>query len=423
MQNVKLAILFLEGKSHDVIQTLQDKMENAANHQDYELASFYRDQITRLRQIQSRQYINVAEGNLDVVGYAKQSHLICMQLLSIRAGQLLGSRSYFPMIPLHSTMDEVISSFLIQHYLSGQSHIEAIPHQIIIESVFEDQLLLERVLTEQAKHKVKIMRAVRGEKKKWLMMAVQNAKLALSAHLYQKTNMQERLQGLQDLLGLTRIPHRLECFDVSHSMGEATVASCVVFNETGPIKNDYRRFNIENITPGDDVAAMHQALLRRFKRLQKNQVTPPDIVFVDGGLSQLNTARQVMDALSISGVTVVGVAKGPSRKPGLETLYIEGRAPISLPPDSPVLHFIQQIRDEAHRFAITGHRQKRDKTRRKSTLESIPGIGAKRRREILRYFGGIQGVAHASLDELINVPGISRALAEKIFAAFHDTLT
>lgn len=418
---VELATLFLQGKSDRIIDELQEQMEAAAQALDYETAGLYRDQITRLRQIQDKQYINVAEGNADVIGCVIQSGIACLQLLTIRGGQILDSRSYFPTVPAYSNTDEIVFAFISQHYLGDTSHVESIPKMIVLDTHLPEADLLQNVLSEQSKHKVTLLRPVRGEKMKWLTMATQSAKVSLSAHLYNKTNMQERVHALQTLLNLPSLPKRVECFDISHSMGEATVASCVVFDQNGPSKSDYRRFNITDIQPGDDVAAMHQVLLRRFKRLQKEQAVLPDVVFIDGGKTQLSAAKKTMDELGIHEVRLVGVSKGPGRKAGYESLHIEDQPPIHLPTDSPALHFIQQIRDEAHRFAITGHRQRRDKTRRQSTLETIPGIGAKRRRDLLRYFGGIQGVAHASLDELSKVQGISRSLAERIFAALHDT--
>jgi excinuclease ABC subunit C len=290
----------------------------------------------------------------------------------------------------------------------------------MIAAKIPERALLENVLSEQAKYKVEIIYPERGEKKKWVMMATTSARQSLAAQIFTKTNMHERVLALQTVLGLEKVPQRVECFDISHTMGEATVASCVVFDRNGPMKSDYRRYNINDITPGDDVAAMHQVLLRRFKRLQKDEVTLPDIVFIDGGVTQLGAAKKVMDELTITDVLLVGVSKGPDRKAGFETLHRLNYPPIHLPADSLALHFIQQIRDEAHRFAITGHRNRLDRARRQSSLEFIPGIGAKRRRELLRYFGGIQGIAHASLDELSKVPGISRSLAERIFAALHD---
>jgi excinuclease ABC subunit C len=420
-RNVQLAILFLQGKSDQVIHELQEKMEAAANAKDYEAAALYRDQIARLRQIQEKQYINTDEGHADVIGYAMQSGAACLQLLSVRGGKIEGGRSYFPRLPAHASQEEIISAFLTQHYLSDASHVESIPKTIIIEIVLPEQTLIQNVLAQQAGRKVEIIKPVRGEKKKWLDMATLSAKQSLAAHLFNKSNMNERALALQQALGLDHLPGRIECFDISHSMGEATVASCVVFDANGPLKNEYRRFNIKDITQGDDVAAMHQVLLRRFSRLKKEEVVLPDIVFIDGGPTQLSAAKKVMAELNLHEIFLVGISKGPGRKPGFESLHLEGEQPKHLPADSHALHFIQQIRDEAHRFAITGHRQQRDKARRHSSLENIPGIGAKRRRDLLRYFGGIQGIAHASLDELTKVSGISRSLAERIFAAFHDT--
>lgn len=420
-RQVKLAIMFLEGKSHLVIEELQGRMEAASEIQDYELAGFYRDQITRLRQIQNRQYINVTEGNADVIGFAIQAGIVCIQLLTVRGGQVLDSRSYYPVVPAFSHTDEIIEAFLTQHYLTDASHVESIPKLIVVDANIRDQSLLENVLTEQSGHKVTVHKPARGEKKKWLIMATLSARQSLSTHIFSKTNLQERMQALQAALNLDSPPNRIECFDISHTMGEATVASCVVFDQNGPVKSDYRRFNIHDIQAGDDIAAMRQVLTRRFKRLQKDNASLPDLVLIDGGQSQLSAAREVLADLRIHDLLLIGVSKGPGRKPGFETLHRDGHAPMHWPADAPALHFIQQIRDEAHRFAITGHRHRRDKARRQSSLEGLPGIGAKRRRDLLRYFGGIQGVAHASLDELTKVPGISRSLAERIFAAFHDT--
>lgn len=418
--NVELAILFLQGKSNQVIEELQSRMENSAKDFHYEIAAQFRDQINRLRQIQDRQYVSVDEGNADVIGFAIQAGVICIQLLSIRNGKILDSRSYFPRVPAYSQIDEIMTAFVTQHYLSDISHIESIPKLILMETPISERTLLENVLSEQAKHKVETITPIRGDKKKWLTMATNNAKQSLAAHIFNKTNIQERALALQQALHLPTIPRRIECFDISHSMGEAAMASCVVFDQNGALKNDYRRFNIQDITPGDDIAAMHQVLLRRFKRLQKDQALLPDLVLIDGGPTQLAAANKALTELNVTEVILIGVSKGPERKPGFETLHKSGEAPMHLPPDSQALHFIQQIRDEAHRFAITGHRHQRDKARRQSSLEHIPGIGAKRRRDLLRYFGGIQGIAHASLDELTKVPGINRSLAERIFAAFHD---
>lgn len=419
-RNVDLAIKFLEGKNNEVVVELQNRMEIAAQELDFELATQYRDQINRMRHMQERQYVSHAEGDADIIGLLLEAGVACIQLLSIRGGQILGSRAYFPSVPANSTHEEILSAFISQHYLYHQSHIESIPKQIILEMTLSDEDLLTKVLAEQAKHKVEIIHPVRGEKMKWLDMAITSAKQALTLHLFNKTNIHDRIVALQKLLALTKIPQRIECFDISHSMGEATVGSCVVFDQNGAVKSDYRRFNVTGVTGGDDLAAMRQVLQRRFKRLQKDAASLPDVVLIDGGATQLAVAKKVVDELEISHMLLLGVSKGPDRKPGFETLHFTDKAPIHLPSDSLALHFIQQIRDEAHRFAITGHRMRRDKARRQSSLELIPGIGAKRRRELLRYFGGIQGLAHASLEELTKVPGISRSLAERIFAAFHD---
>lgn len=420
-ENVRLAILFLEGKSQQVTHELQKKMEAAANALDFEMAAQYRDKIMKVRQIQERQYVTMEEGNADIVGVATQAGVVCIQLLSIRGGQVLGSRSYFPSVPAYSDTQEVIAAFLTQHYLANATQIENIPKQIIVDVDITDHNLIEKALGEQAQHKVEIIHPSRGEKKKWLTMASNTAKQTLTAHIYTKINIAERMAALQKVLDLKHLPQRIECFDISHSSGEATVASCVVFNQGGPIKSDYRRFNIHDVIAADDVGAMRQVLTRRFKRLQKEAAPMPDIVLIDGGIGQLNAAQAVLQELNIDNILLIGVSKGPDRKAGFETLHRLQQTPIHLPADSLALHFIQQIRDEAHRFAITGHRQRRDKTRRQSVLELIPGIGAKRRRDLLRYFGGIQGIAHASLDELTKVPGINRSLAERIFATLHDT--
>lgn len=418
-ENIQLAILFLQGKNQRIIEELNKKMEIASKSLDYELAAKYRDQVLNLRDIQERQYVSSAHGDADVIGLAISSGIACIQLLIIRHGRILGSRSYFPLMPAESTNEEIVSSFIVQHYL-GQKEQE-IPREIILDIELPDTHWLESALSEQGKHKVELAYRVRSERKKWLETATTSAKQAVTSQVVSKSNMQERFATLKTALNLGDVPTRLECFDISHMMGEETVASCVVFDSNGPLKSDYRRFNISGITPGDDIAAMKQALSRRYKRAQTEAGKLPDILFIDGGKAQLNAALLIMEELGIhEGITLVGIAKGVTRKPGFETLIIPGREPMHLSPDSHALHLIQHIRDEAHRFAITAHRTRRDKKRQTSTLETIPGIGAKRRRELLRYFGGIQAINHASLDEIAKVPGISRSLAERIFEALHD---
>lgn len=421
-QDVRRAILFLQGKNQQVLADLNEQMEQAAAKLQYELAAKFRNQLIKLREIQARQYVSGAQGDVDVLGFASAGGRSCVQLLVIRSGRILGSRAYFPDDPKHSTGEEILTAFIEHHYLDDNKTVEEIPKEIILSLPIPSRQLLANALTEQRQRKVVLSDKLRGDRKKWLTMANISAKQSIATHLFNKTNMQERLVALQTLLHRETLPARIECFDISHNMGEATVAACVVFNSEGAVKSDYRRFNITNITPGDDIAAMHQALTRRYKRMQTQEAILPDMVLIDGGPTQLAAAKQALMELSIHTVQLIGVSKGITRKAGFETLHIEGRAPLQVAPDSLALHLIQQIRDEAHRFAITGHRQRRDKKRTTSTLESIPGIGIKRRRELLRYFGGIQAINRASLEELAKVPGVSQALAQRIFAALHDVM-
>jgi excinuclease ABC subunit C len=416
--NVRHAVLFLEGKNELIVDELNKQMEAAAKNLNFELAARVRDQISKIRKIQESQHVNAEKGDADIIGLALSAGIYCLQLLTIRSGRILGSRSYYPVVPANSTQDEILTAFITQHYL-GQLY--EYPKEIIIEMELPEHDWLTAALTEQAHYRVEISNAVRGERKKWLEMAINSARESLASQLQNKTHTKERLAALQELLGLSAPPKRIECFDISHTMGESTVASCVVYDTNGPAKSDYRRFNINDITGGDDIAAMTQALTRRFKRAAQNpEQKIPDVLLIDGGIAQLHAAEKVFAELNITDILLVGVAKGVARKPGYETLHIPGRLPINLTPDSIALHLIQQVRDEAHRFAITGHRNRRAKTRRTSTLETIPGIGAKRRRELLRYFGGIQALNRASLEDLAKVPGISQSLAQRIFEALHN---
>jgi excinuclease ABC subunit C len=413
-QDVSHASLFLQGKNEEVLDDLNQKMEDASKQLKFELAAKLRDQIRKLRTIRAEQHVSKNDGDVDVIGFAD----ICIQLLVIRGGRILGSRAYFPSIPKNATPEEIISSFITQHYLDP-THSDFLPKEIVIDFVLPDRTLLMQVLTQSARRKVTISQNVRSDRKKWLEIATKSAKQSKASFLLNKTSMEDRFNALQQELNFSHPIERIECFDISHTMGEATLASCVVFNTEGPVKSDYRRFNIKDITPGDDMAAMRQVLLRRYERLQKEQRRLPDLVLIDGGLPQLSGAKKVFQELNLSSIQMIGIAKGVSRRPGLETLYFPDKTAIHLSSDSLGLHLIQQIRDEAHRFAITGHRQKRAKKRRTSFLEEIPGVGAKRRRELLRYFGGIQAINRASLLELTKVPGISQSLAQRIFAAIH----
>ena len=418
-ENVRHAVLFLQGKNEQILEELSRQMENAATTLNFEIAAMVRDQITKIRAIQDKQYASSGHGEVDVISHAIHSGIACIQLLVIRQGRVLGSRSFFPLTPAHSIAEEIVTAFITQHYLGTEAH--ELPKEILVDIKLPEAEWLADVLREQAKHNVTLTHSVRGERKKWLEMATSSAKLSIASQVANKANTKKRLESLQAVLHMEAVPARIECFDISHSMGEATVASCVVFGSNGAMKSDYRRYNIRDITPGDDVAAMKQALTRRFKTTPNGERKIPDILLIDGGLPQLHAAEEVLAQAEISQpIILIGVAKGVSRKPGYETLHLPNQPPLHLPPDSEALHLIQQVRDEAHRFAITGHRGRRDKKRRTSSLESIAGIGAKRRRELLRYFGGIQAINRASLDELAKVPGISRPLAQKIYEALHN---
>jgi len=414
-EDVRHAVMFLEGKDSQVIDELVKRMEVASETLKFELAAQYRDQIASLRRVQERQYVSGSGGDVDIIVSACKNGLGCVQVFFIRGGRQLGNKTFFPKHTQDADVAEILAAFLPQYYLGKQT-----PAEIIINQPLDDQGLLEEVLTEQAGRKVTISHNVRGGRARWVKMAVMNVEDALQRQLASKGGMRKRYESLQEAFGFDDLPQRLECFDISHTMGEATVASCVVFNEEGPLKSDYRRFNIEDITPGDDYAAMNQALTRRYTRLKKGEGKLPDILFIDGGKGQLSEAQSVLQELQVTGVTLIGVAKGPERKAGEETLFLSGGGEaIILPPDSPALHLIQQIRDEAHRFAITGHRQRRAKARGKSPLEGIPGVGPKRRRDLLKQFGGWQEVARAGVDDLAKVSGISRDLAQKIYDALH----
>ncbi|MDX1251024.1 MAG: excinuclease ABC subunit UvrC [Gammaproteobacteria bacterium] len=414
-QDVRDAVMFLEGKSQQVTDELVKRMETAAANLEFERAARLRDQIASLRRVQEKQYVSGESGDLDVVASSVHNSAGCVQVFYIRGGRNLGNKTFFPRHADDADAAEILAAFLPQYYLDRET-----PPEILINHELEDAVLLEQVLGEKAQRKVTITHRVRGERARWLEMAATNARHALAQYLTGKADMPQRYEALQEALGLDNLPQRLECFDISHTMGESAVASCVVFDANGPLKSDYRRFNIEDITPGDDYAALHQALTRRYTRLKAGEGKWPDVLLIDGGKGQVSAVAQALEELQVGNVVLVGVAKGPTRKAGLETLFLPGvEAPIILPADSPALHLIQQIRDEAHRFAITGHRQRRARTRTTSPLESIPGIGAKRRRQLLTQFGGLQGVARAGVEDLASVQGISKQLAQLIYDAFH----
>ncbi|KGQ29360.1 excinuclease ABC subunit UvrC [Gallibacterium anatis] len=416
-QQVELARLFLQGKDQQVVTHLIEKMEQASNRLDFEAAARYRDQIQAVRSVMEKQFVsNDRLDDIDIIAIAYKSGLACVQVLFIRHGKILGNRSYFPKIPANTQVAEVIETFLGQFYLQAHQG-RSIPDSIVIDHSLAEKEMLQTLLSEQAGRQVQIQDKVKGEKNRYLQLAQTNASVALTTQLKQQGRIEERYQALRQLLHMDKI-QRMECFDISHTMGENTIASCVVFGSEGPLKSDYRRFNIEG-THGDDYAAMEQALKKRYdKDLTAEKI--PDIIFIDGGKGQLNRALAVFDNLNVSWdkhkPLLIGVAKGVDRKAGLETLLIgNSEREIHLEPDNLALHLIQHIRDESHNHAISGHRKKRQKAFIQSGLESIEGVGAKRRQALLKYLGGLQGVRAATIEELASVPGISRSLAEKIF--------
>lgn len=416
-EQVQLARLFLNGKNQQVIGTLVSKMEKASEQLNFEAAARYRDQINVLRKVQERQWVSGTQDEMDVFGFAVRGNMACIQVMFIRDSQLLGSKSYFPKVPAAATEDEIFESFFLQFYLSGN---KIIPKQIVIPRTLSEEDSILEVLSEEAKRKVKLFKGAREEKRRYLSLAQTNAENALDAQYSQQKSVHARYLDLEDILDRDEPIQRMECFDISHTSGQQTVASCVVFNREGPLKSDYRRYNIEGITPGDDYAAMAQALKRRYKNVQEVSKIP-DILFIDGGKGQLGQAEAFFeDWPSDKKPLLVGVAKGTTRKPGLETLILAGsHETLPMESHSPALHLIQHIRDESHRFAITGHRNRRQKVKNTSSLEGIPGIGAKRRQSLLKYMGGLQGLKKASKDEIANVPGISKDLAETIYDHLH----
>ncbi len=414
-RDVADAVLFLEGRPGQVIDGLVERMEQASAELAFERAAAYRDQIAALRRVLERQYVSGESGDIDIIAGAVEGETACVQLFFIRGGRNLGNKAYYPRVPFGAGLDELLSAFIAQHYLG-----KPVPRAIIVNEEPRDRELLQAVLSGQAGRRVPVRHAVRGERLRWRQMAEQNARLALDARLAGRGGMEARLEDLRRRLRLDETPSRLECFDISHTGGERTLASCVVFDAQGAAKSDYRRFNIKGVKAGDDYGAMRQALSRRYARLQAGEGKLPDILLIDGGRGQLNQAAAVLGELAVSGVLLIGVAKGPDRKPGQERLFLFGRStPFILPADSPALHLIQQIRDEAHRFAITGHRQRRDRQRKQSILEEIQGVGPTRRQRLLKQFGGLQEIARAGVEDLARVEGISRRLALEIYRVFH----
>ncbi|TRX56805.1 excinuclease ABC subunit UvrC [Thalassomonas sp. M1454] len=420
-QQVNLARLFLQGKNEVVIDQLVSRMEQASMGLEFEAAAKYRDQIATLRKVQQQQFVSGVTAELDIIGFYRLKNQACLHILFVRERKILGSKSFFPTIPSDTSDEEIISAFIAQHYLGEGVDQKNIAKEIVIPTKIPLQQELMALLTKQVERDVKINSNVRSERAQYLKLAQTNAKNALDVKNSHKESIQARFSELNKVFELSQPIQRIECFDISHTMGQQTVASCVVFNNEGPLKSDYRRYNVHGITPGDDYAAMSFALNKRYSKV-KDEEKLPDIVFIDGGKGQLARAEEFFNQLDLPKTPLlIGVAKGESRKPGLETLIMGGSHQlISLPAISPALHLVQHIRDESHRFAIVGHRAKRAKVAKKSTLEEIPGIGAKKRQALLKYLGGLQEVKKANLDELMKVPGISKELAKNIFNTLHD---
>ncbi|TAK51484.1 MAG: excinuclease ABC subunit UvrC [Betaproteobacteria bacterium] len=404
-QDVKSATLFLEGREDDVMRLLDERMNDAAGAQRYEEAALHRDRIRALSRVQARQYVESRQGvDADVVACALDAGSGCVNLVMIRGGRHVGDRSFFPAHVEGASAAEVLAAFLEQHYVEQPA-----PRLVLVT---------ERV--ELAIAGAELLTPAQGERVVWLDMARKNAALALAQRGRERSAQEARIGALREALALPDSAQRIECFDISHTMGEAAVASCVVYDRHALQKGEYRRFNMRDITPGDDYAAMRQALARRYARVAREDGKLPDLVLIDGGKGQVAAARAALAELGLSDVAIVGVAKGPERRPGLETLLIEaGERELQLPPEHAGLHLIQQIRDEAHRFAIVGHRARRAKARTVSALTEIPGIGARRRQRLLAHFGGLRGVQAAAVDEIARVGGVSRALAEKIYRHLH----
>jgi excinuclease ABC subunit C len=410
-QDIADAVQVLQGRNNELIAELGQRMESAAERLQFESAARFRDQIAMLKQIQASQAVTrIGGADIDAVALAGTGPEFCVSVVFVRGGRNLGSTNFFPRGGLGGSQ-EALAGFLAQYYLSRES-----PDEIIVSQPVEDADVLEAALQERAGRAVPIRSGVRGTRARWLEMARTNAELGLRMKASSRASVREQLESLRLELALERVPQRIECFDVSHTMGESAVASCVVFGPEGPLKSEYRRFNLKGLTSGDDYAGMRQAVGRHFARVQKGESPMPDLLLIDGGEGQLQAAREALGALGIEGLVSVGVAKGADRRVGQERLFLAGRdAALILDAHSAALRLIQRVRDEAHRFAIAGHRKARARTRLESFLEEIPGLGPARRRELLKSFGGLQGVRQASVEDLAKVRGISRPLAALIF--------
>ncbi|HLQ01452.1 MAG TPA: excinuclease ABC subunit UvrC, partial [Burkholderiales bacterium] len=412
-EDVKSAQLYLEGRSDTALKRIEARMQQASEARRYEEAAIYRDQIRSLAKVSQRLYADTgADVDVDIIAVAMEQGLTCVNLMMVRGGRQLGDRSFFPQNAQERDAKEVLAAFIGQHYLE-----RPVPAVVVVGEEL-DSGELEATLAEHAKRSVRILTRPTTERRAWLEMARQNALQALKARLSEEGTQGMRLAALREGLGLPDTVQRIECFDVSHTMGEAAVAACVVYDRMDMRRGEYRRYNIEGVTPGDDYGALAQALARRYGRIAGGEGIAPDLIFIDGGKGQVSAAKEALAETGLSDIALVGVAKGPERRPGFEELWIGERA-VRLPPDHAGLHLIQRIRDEAHRFAVAGHRARRSRRRTTSTLEGISGIGVKRRRQLLTRFGGLKGVISASVEDLTQVEGISRKLAEKIYRELH----
>ncbi len=413
--DVRQAELFLEGRDKTLTKQLVKRMEKASEDLDFETAAKLRDRIGALQRIQEKQYVTSHSGNVDVISVSVEGGEACVEVMFIRHGRHLGSKHFFPGLKLDYNEADILQAFLPQYYLG-----RGIPDEILLSHAFDDMSALESMLSEQERRNIRIKHNARGQRARWLSLARMNVQDVLRRHIAGRATQDKRLTALQQAFYLEQVPQRIECFDVSHTAGEKTVASCVVFDVGGAAKSDYRRFNIKTVAAGDDYGALNEALTRRFRRLKEGEGKIPDVLLIDGGKGQLSTAANVLEELQVSDVFLIGVAKGRTRKPGMEKLFtLSSRQAVILDAASPALHLIQQIRDEAHRFAITGHRQRRGKARTTSRLEEIPGVGERRRQALLKHLGGMREVARAGVEDLARVPGISPKLAQRIHEQLH----
>ena len=418
-EDVNNAVLFLEGRSDTVINKLREKMATAAAEQHYEAAAQYRDQVAAIKQLQSRQLVaGGLKTSADAVSVVEQAGQFAICCIMIRGGRVLGSRKFYPRTAKGTSAEEVMSGFIGQHYFSHE-----VPPEILLSTEIPDIDLLNAGLSSHANHKVVLKSRVRGRRKGWLEMARTNAEEGLLMKLASNASLRSQRAELAAIFGLDEPPARIECFDISHTSGEATVASCVVFGVDGPMKQSYRRFNIKDVAAGDDYAAIQQAVSRRYSRVKLEESPVPDLVLIDGGKGQLSSAVAALESIGMEGMTIAGVSKGPDRRPGEEQIWLPGESlPVAIAGNSGAMHLIQQVRDEAHRFAVAGHRASRNKARKASALESIAGLGPKRRKALLQHFGGLQGVKNAGKEDLTGVAGISASLAEKIYGYFHGVI-